>query len=137
MFKRLNFVVHLHENSLGRHFPIHAIRLIRVFRNVIAWYPKNAEQSLPFRPNCTSSVKSLKFDSHEIPHLAVFGGYEDVVNAPPGDGNLRNDMQLVTRLMQREQVEAIRENLPSLNEPSRTNNNRLWRSTVKNGTSPD
>jgi len=66
---------------------------------------------LPLRPDGTGSVEGLKLDAHEIPNAPFPYGHKKIIDPAAGNGYFRDNVQLVTRFMGREQVEAIDEYL--------------------------
>jgi len=74
MLKGINFVMHLNQNGLCRHFPIHAVWFIRVFGIVWSWNPYLTQKPLPFWPYCTSCVQCLDFDADKILNLSISNG---------------------------------------------------------------
>ena len=56
-------------------------------------------------PNGPGRIESLQFDANEIFDLGFLDGSEKVIDVAAGNGNLRNQMQFVSRLMQSEEVQ--------------------------------
>jgi len=131
--KSLDLVVKLDKGRLGSHLPVHPKGL-----GAFVMIPQDTKaqcshQPLTFRPDCSGSIEGLEFDAAEIDHLHVSRRNEKIVHVPSRDSNLWNYMQLVSRLVACEQVNAIKEYLLPLQEPMRTDDYPLPTLPVADG----
>jgi hypothetical protein len=75
----------------------------------------------------------LKFYPNKVFDFARSYRDEEVVNTPAGERDFRNDMELVARLMGGEQVKAVGEDLSSLNQTSRANDDGFVPAAIEDG----
>jgi hypothetical protein len=115
VLERLRLVVHLDENRLGGHFPIHTVGLIGTFRVVATRNSEFLQEPLAFRPYRARSVERLKLDTNEILYLVILHGNEKVIDATARNGNFRNYMKFISGFVSRKQVKTVGEYLASLN----------------------
>lgn len=123
----------LNQDRLGRHLPVHTERLRVLY---IGRSDRNAmcgEEALALGPHRSRGIQSLKFDTDEIPNLPLKRGSQDVVDAPPGNGDLRHHVQLVAGLVPRQQVQAIQKHLIAFSKSMRADNDRRRWLSILNG----
>src|SRR3990172_7587400 len=107
----LYLVMQLYENGLSRHFPVHAIPLLALRTSFIDLHALFFEQALTLRPDCASSIQSLKLYADEVHYLLALCRHKEVVNAAAGYRYLRHNMKLITGFVESEQMDAVGEYL--------------------------
>ena len=80
------------------------------------------KESLSLRPDRSRSIERLKLDSHEILNLSVAGRYNHIVNVAARNADLRKQVQIVTGLIECQQVKAVGKNLLPFQKAKRANN---------------
>jgi len=88
------------------------------------------EEALSLGPHRARRVERLQLDANEIFNPTGFYRRETVVDATTRHGNLRDNVKLVSRLVKRQEVLTVHEDLPPLQQPVRANDNRHTGPTV-------
>lgn len=91
-FEGLHLMMQLDENSLGSHFPIHAVGLVYCLLFTDHIHTNEAEVFLSGRPYRSSCIQGLQFYIDKISDLGRPRRNEKLINAPAGDNDFRNDV---------------------------------------------
>ncbi len=100
VLKGLNLMMQLNQDRLSRHLPIHAEGLIRLNIFSHGRQTQGLHEALTLWPNRSSGVESPKLYANKILHLIILDRSEEIIHATPWKGNLWNNMELISRLME-------------------------------------
>ena len=113
-FERSDLVMELDQDRLGCHLPIHSIApTANIVLSNFA-HTHTAEKVLSRRPHRAGSVQGLKLDADEICYLSISSRDKNIIDTASRYGHFRYNMDFVSGLMPRQEMQAINKNPSAL-----------------------
>ncbi len=106
-FERSELVMELDQDRLGCHLPIHPVAPTAniVFSNFANAH--TTKKVLSRRPHRAGSVQGLELDADEICYLSISSRDKNIIDTASRYGHFRYNMDFVSGLMPRQEMQAI------------------------------